>query len=108
MSSIQINKINKFNFSSTIKALGYKVEEEFKFAPKRKFRADWKVTHNNKSCLVEYEGIICAKSRHTNLLGYTTDCEKYNLAQLLGYPIFRYTQLNFQNVLKDLEDYFNK
>jgi hypothetical protein len=99
-------KITKLNFASIIKALGYKVEAEFKFAPNRKFRADWKVSKNGKSCLVEYEGVMSAKSRHTNTIGFSTDCEKYNLAQLLGYVVLRYTLFNFNCVIADLEKFF--
>jgi hypothetical protein len=96
-------KINKNIFQPIVSSLGYKVEPEFKFCPTRKFRADWKVSKGNKSVLVEYEGIYSAKSRHTNFKGYAKDCEKYNLAQIEGYQILRYTADNFDNVINDLE-----
>lgn len=98
--------ITKFNFVLIIKTLGYQIEEEFKFSPNRKFRADWKISKNGKSCLVEYEGLISQKSRHLSLAGYSNDCEKYNLAQLLGFVVFRYTILNFDSVIEDLEKFF--
>jgi hypothetical protein len=100
-----IMKISKDNFAYCAKIFGYQVEPEFKFAPNRKFRADWKITKNQKSCLVEYEGIK-GKSRHTSIKGYSTDCEKYNLAQVLGYSVFRYTMLNFDQVITDLEKFY--
>jgi hypothetical protein len=96
-------KLNKTIFESVIKSLGYDVEPEYKFCPTRKFRADWKVSKYNSSCLVEYEGIYSTKSRHTGVKGYSKDCEKYNLAQIEGYPILRYTADNFDNVINDLE-----
>jgi hypothetical protein len=112
-------KITKTIFQPVISSLGYKVEPEFKFCPTRKFRADWKVSKGGKSVLVEYEGLVNGmvcnpvtrkmtnKSGHTTKKGYTSNCEKYNLAQLEGYIILRYTSLNFDNVINDLDKYFN-
>lgn len=95
--------INKKNFAIKAEFFGYEVEPEFKFLPNRKFRADWKVSKNGKSVLLEYEGINSSKSRHTGITGFSTDCEKYNLAQIHGHKILRYTMINFCNVFKDLE-----
>lgn len=100
-------KITKQNFQDIANMLGYQVEPEFKFCTTRKFKADWKVAKGNKTCLVEYEGIK-GRSRHTSIMGYSKDCEKYNLAQSLGYPVFRYTVINFDQVIIDLEKYFEK
>lgn len=100
-------KITKLNFASIIQSLGYQIEAEYKFAPDRKFRTDWKISKNGKSCLVEYEGLVSRKSRHLTLSGFTNDCTKYNLAQLLGFVVLRYTLFNFDNVIKDLEKFFN-
>ena len=41
-------EIDKFNLEYILKQLGYEVEAEFKFCPTRKFRADWKVSKNDK------------------------------------------------------------
>jgi hypothetical protein len=98
--------INKKNFADKARFFGYEVEEEFLFVKGRKFRADWKVSKGNKSILIEYEGINSKKSRHTGIEGYTKDCEKYNLAQIHGYRILRYTMINFCEVFKDLERFF--
>jgi len=109
-------KIAKNNFELIVKSLGYEVEPEFKFCKTRKFRADWKVSKNGLECLVEYEGMPLVwkrspktgkmekKSRHVTPTGFTKDCEKYNLAQILGYQVLRYTVINFDNVIDDLED----
>ena len=50
----------------------------------------------------EYEGIMSEKSRHTNILGYSKDAEKYNLAQSLGWKVFRYTAINILDLRIDL------
>lgn len=98
-------KITKTNFELVAEMLGYHIESEFKFLPDRKFKADWIVSKQGKNCLVEYEGIK-GKSRHTSITGYSKDCEKYNLAQIAGYSVLRYTILNFDNVFNDLERFF--
>lgn len=95
--------INKKNFALKAEFFGYEVEPEFQFLKNRKFRADWKVSKSEKSVLIEYEGINANKARHTSITGYTNDCEKYNLAQIHGHKILRYTVINFCNVFEDLE-----
>lgn len=99
-------KIQKAIFKPVIQSLGCEVQEEFKFCPIRKFRADWKVSKGDKCCLVEYEGLMSLKSRHITKTGFSKDCEKYNLAAIMGYKVLRYTVLNFDDVIKDLEKIF--
>jgi len=100
-------KIQKTIFKAVIQSLGYEVQEEFKFCPTRKFRADWKVSKGGKNCLVEYNGFNQQGiSRHGTLVGQSKDCEKYNLATKLGYDYFIYTKLNFDDVINDLNEYF--
>ena len=95
--------LNKNIFQPTIEALGYSVKPEFQFSKTHKFRADWLVCKGDQCCLVEYEGIFAPKSRHTGVVGYSKDCEKYNLAQIEGYNILRYTAKNFNDAIVDLE-----
>lgn len=75
---------------------GIEFECEFEFAPDRKFRADFHL--KGKFILIEYEGIMSKKSRHTGIKGYTNDCEKYNLALSLGYKPYRFTAVNICKV----------
>lgn len=100
--------INKKNFAMKAEFFGYKVEPEFRIDGKRRFKADWKVSKGNNYCLVEYEGINSQTARHTTITGYTNDCTKYNLAQINGHRILRYTMVNFCNVFEDLEKVFGK
>lgn len=95
--------LDKNNFESVAKKLGYTVKPEFKFLTNRRFRADWLIEIGSKKVLVEYEGIGSTKSRHTSITGYTNDCEKYNLASLYGYIVLRFTALNFKDVFEYLE-----
>lgn len=76
-------------------------ETEIKFHPKRKWRFDW--ANEELMVAIEYEGVFGGKSRHTNLTGYTNDCEKYNNAQILGWKVLRYTAANYEQIQKDIE-----
>lgn len=101
-------KITKLNFQAIAEMIGYKIEPEFKFCPTRRFKADWKVSKGSKCVLVEYEGINSKTARHTSITGYTNDCEKYNIAQIHGYYVLRYTMINFGDVFNDLEKMFKE
>jgi len=62
---------------------------EYRFHPVRKWRADFAFPES--MILVEIEGGIWANGRHNRGAGYSSDCEKYNNAALLGYRVFRFT-----------------
>src|SRR5690606_7227576 len=73
--------------------LKYKVEEEFKFHPERKWRFDFAIPELKAA--IEYEGLNSKKSRHTTLKGYSGDSTKYNEAQRLGWVVLRYTAITY-------------
>lgn len=81
---------------------GKQLRAEYHFCPTRRFRADWYIPQLN--VLIEYEGVFGGKSRHTNVAGYSGDCEKYNLATVMGFRILRYTAKNYTQVITDLEE----
>lgn len=64
-------------------------QREYQFAPGRRYRFDfaWPAAR----AAVEIEGGVYSGGRHTRPAGYTADCEKYNLAALLGWRVLRYT-----------------
>ncbi|HAV2768599.1 TPA: hypothetical protein MBA31_003855, partial [Acinetobacter baumannii] len=70
---VQQLKTQKINF-----------EQEYKFHPKRKWRADFLIT--GTKILVEVEGGIwmAGGGRHTRGKGYIGDMEKYNSAAMMG------------------------
>lgn len=80
---------------------GQLIEYEYRFDKKRKFRAD--IAMPEHKILIEYEGINSEKSGHTTMIGYTKDTDKYNLAASLGFTVLRYTVMNYQNVISDVE-----
>lgn len=73
-----------------------KYEKEFLPIKGRKFRADFYLPDFNT--IIEFEGLNSAKSGHTTLLGYTKNCEKYNLISLQGYTLLRFTIKNLHQV----------
>ena len=88
------------NYCLWLKSKGIEYVLEHKFHPSRKWRADIAIPSLN--VLVEWEGIISSKSRHTTVTGFTNDCEKYNQAQLTGWKVLRYTVLNKLQFFDDI------
>jgi very-short-patch-repair endonuclease len=87
---------------------GYKFEREYKFCPDRKFRADFAIP--GLKVLIEYEGAVYTQGRHTRGAGYVKDCEKYNIAAMLGWHVLRYTANDLRNnrqflILQDLKNF---
>jgi hypothetical protein len=80
--------------------------KEYKFHPKRKWRADIAIPSLN--VLIEYEGISSRKSRHTTITGFTNDCEKYNAATVMGFKVLRYTVINKSQFFTDIELLINQ
>ncbi|EOQ63927.1 hypothetical protein F935_01557 [Acinetobacter calcoaceticus ANC 3811] len=63
--------------------------QEYKFHPKRKWRADFLIM--GTKILVEVEGGIWSGGRHTRGKGYLGDMEKYNEAAMMGFTVLRFS-----------------
>jgi hypothetical protein len=63
---------------------------EYRFSTSRNFRFDfaWPAL----GVALEIEGGIWTQGAHTRGVGYVKDCEKYNLATLEGWRVFRVTE----------------
>jgi hypothetical protein len=83
-----------------LKAAGIKFEEEYQFAKPRKFRAD--IFLPDLCCIIEYEGLNSEISGHTTFIGYTKNCQKYNIAALKGWIVLRYTAKNYGEMITDV------
>jgi len=83
---------------------------EYKFCETRKFKSDIMFGVRTQVWLAEYEGLPLKgkRSRHVSITGYSKDCEKYNLAVLMGYKVLRYTALNYKEFENDLSTIINK
>lgn len=85
----QGESIGESLLANQLRILKISFEQEYKFHPKRKWRADFHIV--GKNILIEVEGGIWSNGRHTRGKGYIADMEKYNSAQELGYLVFRYS-----------------
>jgi hypothetical protein len=84
-----------------LQSKGIAYELEYKFHPTRKWRAD--IAIPSLRALIEFDGIMSAKSRHTSVTGFTNDCEKINQAQLVGWIVLRYTVINKAQFYQDID-----
>ena len=64
--------------------------KEHRFAPPRRFRFDF--AWPEQKIAVEIEGGLYGKGRHTTINGFNNDCEKYNLAVVMGWRVLRFTE----------------
>ena len=85
----KVESIGEALLATQLKALKITFEQEFKFHPKRKWRADFHLVE--KRILVEVEGGIWSGGRHTRGKGYIGDMEKYNTAVMMGYQVIRFS-----------------
>lgn len=81
--------------------LGVKYETEHMFLEGRKYRFDIAIIDHKIG--IEYEGLMSEKSRHTTVTGYTGDCTKYNLAQIAGWRVLRYTAINHKEFIHEIK-----
>lgn len=79
---------------------GPELEEELRFHPERRWRADF--AHAPSMTLIEVEGGIHVNGRHNRASGFTEDCSKYLEATLLGWRVIRLvgTQLNVETLTR--------
>ena len=81
--------------------LGIKYETEYRFSMERQFRFDICIPDHKIG--IEYEGLMSDISGHTTNNGYTSNCTKYNLAQIEGYIVLRYTVINAKEFIHDIK-----
>ena len=96
-------------FDSMILTLGGDLPRptpEYKFHALRKWRFDraWP----DHFIAVEIEGGIYSGGRHVRGKGFENDCEKYNLAQRLGWKVYRFTSsmittIEVEKIIKELK-----
>jgi very-short-patch-repair endonuclease len=65
-------------------------EREYRFAPPRRYRADF--AYPEQKILVEVQGGIYTRGAHSRGVGLERDYEKLNLAQLNGFRVFQFSR----------------
>jgi len=85
----QGESIGESTLANQLRVLKISFEQEYKFHPKRKWRADFHIV--GKKILVEVEGGVWSGGRHTRGKGYIGDMEKYNAAVVMGYQVLRFS-----------------
>lgn len=81
--------IGESTLANQLRVLKIRFEQEYKFHPQRKWRADFHIM--GKKILVEVEGGVWSGGRHTRGKGYIGDMEKYNAAVVMGYQVLRFS-----------------
>lgn len=75
--------------ATQLEQAGIPFEREVRFAPPRKWRADFRVYLAR--LLVEIDGGAWVNGRHSRGSGVEADCEKASAAAILGYRVIRVT-----------------
>lgn len=65
------------------------IEKEYRFHPSRKWRFDYAIP--KYKIAIEIQGGIWTMGRHVRGVGYLSDMEKFNEAQLLGWIVLMVT-----------------
>jgi hypothetical protein len=77
-----------------LKELGLQFVRGFAFDPGRRWEADFRITNrllNGQEILIEVEGGIWTRGRHTRGKGYEEDMRKYNRASVGGFMVLRFS-----------------
>lgn len=96
----------KLFIKEQLEAAGVDYVTEWRFDKVRRFRFDWAIVALKVA--IEYEGLGYSKTHHTSSDGYTSNAEKYNLAQLQGWKVYRYTYQNYKQFENDLKTIFSE
>lgn len=75
-------------------------KREYRFHPVRKWKFDF--AYPERMVAVEAEGGVFSGGRHTRGMGFVNDCEKYNMAVLMGWKVLRYTSKDISRVSQDI------
>ena len=89
LSKIEYLSPGEAEFALHCRAHKIELIPEYKFAPPRRWRADF--AHLGAMLLVEIEGGAWSNGRHNRGTGFIADMEKYNTAVMMGYSVLRYT-----------------
>lgn len=84
----RVQSVGEVTLATHLRGCKINFEQEYKFNPDRKWRADFFITGTN--ILIEVEGGIWSGGRHTRGKGFIADMEKYNAAAVMGFKVLRF------------------
>ncbi|WP_288397161.1 DUF559 domain-containing protein [uncultured Acinetobacter sp.] len=84
----RVQSVGEVTLATHLRGCKINFEQEYRFHPDRKWRADFFITGTN--ILIEVEGGIWSGGRHTRGEGFIADMEKYNAAAVLGFKVLRF------------------
>ena len=94
----------EFNLFDWTQGKGLVLHSEYYFHPERRWRFDYCI--KDLMIAIEYNGIMSEKSRHTTITGYSGDMKKLNAAMGLGYTVFQFTPLNYNDLTTTLNNWY--
>lgn len=103
----RVQSVGEVTLATHLRGCKINFEQEYKFHPDRKWRADFFITGTN--ILIEVEGGIWSGGRHTRGKGFIADMEKYNAAAILGFKVLRFDtqQVKSGLAIKQIENLVN-
>mgnify|MGYP003443227606 CR=1 FL=1 len=102
------NKTETAAFEMWAKKQNLTFEKEVRFAPPRRWKADFLFTQNSKQIAVEIEGGVHSSGRHTRGVGFEKDMEKYNTYTYLGIYLLRFTTAQIEKEPAKCADFIKK
>ena len=77
------------NIDLILKSNNIKYVTEYRFHPVRRWRFDFALP--DRKIAIEYEGGTWNKGGHVRGKHYSSDCEKYSVASIMGWTVIRIT-----------------
>jgi len=76
------------------------VVAEYRFHPVRKWRFDWALVP--QKIAIEFEGGVFTGGRHGRGAGLSADAVKYNVAQAMGWRVYRFTAAHLKGHAQEI------
>jgi very-short-patch-repair endonuclease len=90
-----------WNLVEWCKGKGVVLLEEYRFDENKRWRFDWAI--ESLKVAVEFEGgVFQQNSGHKTAKHYTKDTNKYNRAAQLGWKVLRFTAVNYESLIEEL------
>ena len=89
MQKVSAPNMSEVLFAEQLRRAGFAFEQQYVYAPPRRFRADFALIHFG--LLIEIQGGIYSRQAHGSVSGVLADIERGNEAALAGWRVLRFT-----------------